>query len=81
MPEPPSDTDTGGGSDYPPAIEAQFLKACNSNGRLSSSGCQCWFDSLKEQYTYPEFIQALSESKNGSPPPEVLSALRECASA
>jgi hypothetical protein len=43
--------------------------------------CGCTYDKLKARYTFPEFVGLLGRVKNGTLPPPIQSAVRQCAQA
>ena len=46
-------------SKYSPELEAEFIQGCSKNAK--EADCQCWFDLMKENLSFEEFIE---ESKN-----------------
>jgi predicted component of type VI protein secretion system len=79
MPTPTTSTPSSGG--YPPGVISQLSDRCAASGRLTRTQCQCTYEKLKSIYTFPEFVAALQKTKAGSPPPEVLTTIRQCLSA
>jgi hypothetical protein len=79
MPAPPSQPSTPSGG-YPPGIISKLADSCSASGKLSRSQCLCVFQTLKKRYTFPQLLAALRKTKAGSPPAEIVSALRKCAS-
>jgi FHA domain len=80
MPEPPPEepAEEPSGDGYPPGFKKQFVDSCASGGAPRSI-CACTFDSLKEKYTFTEFVDLLSKAEGGNLPPPVENAVRDCA--
>jgi predicted component of type VI protein secretion system len=79
MPPPPSNPTSGNG--WPPGIIPKLAARCAASGKLTRSQCTCTFTTLRNQYTFPEFIVALKKTQAGSPPAPVVNAIRKCLSA
>jgi hypothetical protein len=85
MPAPPT-TDTattdeqggGGSGGYPAGFKQQFIKSCESGG-LSNAGCQCAFDEVQRQYTFPELLVALKQAQQGNAPAKIKNIFIKCA--
>jgi hypothetical protein len=80
MPEPPQ-TETEPESDpseYPAGFERQFIQSCESGG-LSRAGCECAYEEVQKQYTFPELLIALRQAQQGNPPAKIRNIFVQCA--
>lgn len=77
-PEPDPDSGGGGGSEYPPGFERQFISSCQSGG-LSRAGCECAYQEVQQQYTFPELLIALRQAQQGNPPAKIRNIFVQCA--
>jgi hypothetical protein len=81
MPSPPPATgapSSGGG--YPPGLISTLIASCSRGGKLTPSQCSCWFNKLKNAYTYPQLLQVIKQAQGGTIPPKAIALLRTCLS-
>jgi predicted component of type VI protein secretion system len=78
VPAQPSTPSTGG---YPPGFIGKLVSSCAKGGKLTRSQCGCWFNKLKNAYTFPELVKVIRQAQGGSIPPKAVGLLRTCLNA
>jgi pSer/pThr/pTyr-binding forkhead associated (FHA) protein len=81
MPSAPPATGTpSSGGGYPPGLISTLIASCSRGGKLTPSQCSCWFNKLKNAYTYPQLLQVIKQAQGGTIPPKAIALLRTCLS-
>ena len=81
MPAPPSEPSSPSNSGgYPPNFASQFVQGCSSSGKLSKSQCRCIINKAQDAYTFTQFVGALKQTRQGSPPAKLRNIIISCAS-
>jgi predicted component of type VI protein secretion system len=78
MPAPPQTPSTPSTTGYPPGFVSKLIQGCDRSGKLTHSQCVCWFNKLKNNYTFPELVVVLKRARTGSIPPKAVALLRTC---
>src|SRR3954467_9139041 len=78
MPAPPQTPSRPSSSGYPPGFVGKLIQGCDKSGKLTHSQCVCWFNKLKNAYTFPELVTVLQKARSGSIPPKAVALLRTC---
>jgi hypothetical protein len=78
MPAPPQEPSTPSSGGYPPGFVGKLIQGCDKSGKLTHSQCVCWFNKLKNAYTFPELVTVLKRARSGSIPPKAVALLRTC---
>jgi hypothetical protein len=78
MPAPPQTPSRPSSSGYPPGFVGKLIQGCDKSGKLTHSQCVCWFNKLKNAYTFPELVTVLKKARGGSIPPKAVALLRTC---
>jgi hypothetical protein len=80
MPSPPPAASPSSGGGYPPGLISTLIASCSKSGKLTPSQCSCWFNKLKNAYTYPQLLQVIKQAQGGTIPPKAIALLRTCLS-
>jgi predicted component of type VI protein secretion system len=80
MPAPPQEPSTPSSGGYPPGFVGKLIQGCDKSGKLTHGQCVCWFNKLKNAYTFPELVTVLKRARSGSIPPKAVALLRTCLS-
>jgi predicted component of type VI protein secretion system len=80
MPAPPQTPSSPSTTGYPPGFVSKLIQGCDRSGKLTHSQCACWFNKLKNAYTFPQLVGVLQRAKSGSIPPKAVALLRTCLS-
>ena len=75
---PPQQPSTPSTTGYPPGFVSKLIQGCDKSGKLTHSQCVCWFNKLKNAYTFPELVTVLKRARSGSIPPKAVALLRTC---
>jgi hypothetical protein len=79
MPSPPSEPSTPSQSGgYPPGFISKLTDSCAKGGKLTRSQCGCWFNKLKNAYTFPQLVKVIKQAQGGTIPPKAVGLLRTC---
>lgn len=78
---PPSQPSTPSNGGYPPGFINKLTDSCAKGGKLTRSQCGCWFNKLKNAYTFPELVKVIKQAQGGTIPPKAVSLLRGCLNA
>jgi hypothetical protein len=81
MPAPPSSPSTPSSGGYPPGFISKLTDSCAKGGKLTRSQCGCWFNKLKNAYTFPELVKVIKQAQGGTIPPKAVGLLRTCLNA
>jgi predicted component of type VI protein secretion system len=80
MPSPPPAASPSSGGGYPPGLISTLIASCSKSGKLTPSQCSCWFNKLRNAYTYPQLLQVIKQAQGGTIPPKAIALLRTCLS-
>src|SRR5436305_2072047 len=78
MPVPSQTPSTPSSGGYPPGFVSKLIQGCDRSGKLTHSQCVCWFNKLKNNYSFPELVGVLKRARTGSIPPKAVALLRTC---
>ena len=81
MPAPPSQPSAPSNGGYPPGFISKLADSCAKGGKLTRSQCGCWFNKLKNAYTFPQLVKVIKQAQGGTIPPKAVGLLRTCLNA